>query len=206
MRLLRGNPFSCWRGAAILALSAVLAGCGTKAPPQSGQGQPGAVNVANAPLRISDRIKIDLTGTPETVEPSEQEISEDGTISIHFLGRVQAAGKTPSQLAEDIRAKLVPSIYAHANVTVLATARFFFVGGEINASGQGGRIVLSGPMTLTGAIDAAGGFSPFANRRKVRLTRVDGATIVVNCRKAVLHPEDDPPIYPGDRIFIPRRF
>jgi protein involved in polysaccharide export with SLBB domain len=61
-------------------------------------------------------------------------------------------------------------------------------------------------MTVTRAIATAGGFSPFANRKKVLLTRVDGKKFTINCRRAVLHPEDDLPVYPGDVIYIPRRF
>ncbi len=159
------------------------------------------------PLRVGDRIKIDIIGTPDNVEASEQEIKEDGTISLQMIGRIQAAGKTPGQLERDIQEALVPRFYAHASVTVSATARFFYVGGEVNQNGSGGgRIMISGPMTLTGAIDAAGGFNPFANRKKVRLTRVNGTVIIVNCRRAVLHSDEDPPVYPGDRIYIPRRF
>ena len=208
MRLLHRNPSSCGCGLAVLALASVLAGCGTNTPPplDQPQAQAQAPNGLTDPLRISDRLKIDLTGTPETIEPSEQEIKEDGTINIQLIGRVQAAGKTPGQGEKDIQDALVPRYYAHANVTVTPSGRFFYVGGETGPSSSGGRIIFSGPITVTRAIDAAGGFSPFANKKKVRLTRVDGKSLIVNCRKAVLHPELDPPVYPGDRIYVPRRF
>jgi polysaccharide export outer membrane protein len=206
MRLLDRIPSSCWHASAVLALVAVLAGCGTSAPPPAGQPQTSASNGLTDPLRISDRIKIDITGTPETIDPSEQEIKEDGTINVQGIGRIQAAGMTPGQLEKSIQAALVPSYYAHCNVTVSPTGRFFYVGGEVSPNGSGGRIIFSGPITVTRAIDSAGGFSPFANRRKVRLTRVDGTIFIVNCRKAILHPELDLSVYPGDRIYVPRRF
>jgi polysaccharide export outer membrane protein len=191
---------------AVLALAAVLAGCGTKAPPPANQSQAQATNGLTDLLRVSDRVKITITGTPETIDPVEMEIKEDGTISVQGVGRIQAAGKTPGQLEKDIQAALVPSYYAHCNVTVSPTGRFFYVGGEVNPSSSGGRIIFSGPITVTRAIDSCGGFSPFANKKKVRLTRVDGKSIIVNCRRAVTHPDEDPPVYPGDRIYVPRRF
>jgi protein involved in polysaccharide export with SLBB domain len=211
MRLIQriSSIYSC--GFAALALAAVVVGCASSTPPPAKQADPkaqsGATGALTDPLRISDRVKIEIFGTPEIIPASEQEIGGDGTVGLDLIGRVQAAGKTPVQVAKDIQDALVPKYYAHAAVTVTPSGRFFYVGGEVNGGGSGGgRIIYSGPITLTRAIDAAGGFNPFANRKKVRLTRVDGTTIIVNCRKAVLKPEDDPPVYPGDTIFIPRRF
>jgi len=206
MRLLHRNLFSCRCAFAVLALAGVLAGCGTNSPTPPNQPPPAGTGALTDPLRISDRVKIDITGTPETIEPSEQEIKGDGTVHIQMIGRVQAAGKTPVQLENDIQNALVPSFYTHANVTVTPSGRFFYVGGEVNSGGSGGRLIYSGPITVTRAIDAAGGFSPVANKRRVRLTRVDGTFKIVNCRKAITHPEEDPPVYPGDRIYVPRRF
>jgi polysaccharide export outer membrane protein len=190
----------------VLALAAVLAGCGTKPTPPLNQPQTPASNGLTDPLRVSDRVRIEIAGTPETIEPSEQEIKEDGTINIQGIGHVQAAGKTPGQLERDIQDGLVPRYYAHCSVTVAPAGRFFYVGGEVNHDSAGGRIIFSGPITVTRAIDAAGGFSPFANKRKVKLTRVDGTQQTVNCLKAIQHPELDISVYPGDRIYVPRRF
>jgi polysaccharide export outer membrane protein len=193
---------------AIGVLAAGIAGCGTTSPSSTTKSDPkdqkAPPSAATDALRVNDRIKIDITGTPETIEASDQEVAPDGTVKVHFAGNIQAAGKTTDQLARDIQDALVPKYYAHANVVVLSTGRYVYIGGEINERGQG-RVVISGPMTLTGVIDTAGGFSPFANRGKVRITRVDGTVLTVNCRKAVLHPELDPQIYSGDRIYIPRR-
>ncbi len=160
------------------------------------------------PLRVSDRIIVSITtGTAETIGANEQEIKEDGTIGVQGIsGRVQAAGKTPGQLEKDIQDALVPRYYAHATVTVTPSGRFFYIGGEVTPNSAGGRIMYAGPITVTRAIDAAGGFNPFANKKKVQLQRVDGTTIIVNCVKALQHPDLDPPVYPGDRIYVPRRF
>ncbi len=108
-------------------------------------------------------------------------------------------------LRKDIQDALVPKYYVHANVVVLPTGRYAYIGGEINP-GKEGRVAIVGQMTLTGLIDTAGGFNAFANRSKVRVTHVDGTSQTVNYRKAIVHPELDPRIYPGDRIYIPRRF
>ena len=209
MRLLRRVQYSLWRGVAIGVLAAGIAGCGTNSPSsttKNDQSDPKAPSSVNTDLlRVNDRVRIDITGTPETIEASDYEVAADGTIKIHFAGNIQAVGKTPDQLAKDIQDALVPKYYAHANVVVLPTGRYAYIGGEINP-GKEGRIVIAGQMTLTGLIDTAGGFNAFANRSKVQITRVDGKILKVNYNKAIRHPELDPPIYPGDRIYVPRRF
>jgi protein involved in polysaccharide export with SLBB domain len=102
--------------------------------------------------------------------------------------------------------KYVPEYYTHLNVTVTPTARYFYVEGEVNAGGGGGRIMYSGPITVTRAITSAGDFNAFANRKKVKLFRVNATSaITVNCIKALENPKLDLPVYPGDKIVVKRR-
>jgi protein involved in polysaccharide export with SLBB domain len=55
------------------------------------------------------------------------------------------------------------------------------------------------------AIITAGGFTDFANRRKVQLVRAkDGSTVTLDCNKARGNPELDLPVNPGDKIIVPR--
>jgi protein involved in polysaccharide export with SLBB domain len=63
-----------------------------------------------------------------------------------------------------------------------------------------------GETDIVKAISAAGDFTDFANKRKVRLTTADGHTKIINVRKAIEDPQYDVPVYPGDKIFVPRRF
>jgi protein involved in polysaccharide export with SLBB domain len=208
MRLLRATQIYCRCGLGVLALAGFLAGCGTKPPPTnpSDPQDPQAARGVTGILRVNDRLKIDITGTPKTIEPIETVIADDGTIPIPLLGPVKAAGETPGELGRNIQTGFVPRFYTHCNIAVTPTSQYFYVSGEMGQNSQGGRIPLSGPMTVSRAIATAGGFSPFANRKKVVLIRVNGTKITVNCRRAATHPEDDPPVYPGDSIYIPRRF
>ena len=204
----------CWRIAFGFAIGVALAGCATDNAQSTGPSAPPVAVPTNSvdplrrdPLRVADKIHVEFHGTPEQMPYSEQEIGEDGTITLEYIGRVQAAGKTPIELEKDIEAKYEAGYYTHINITVTTPMRFFYVGGQVNASSTGGRVPYSGPITVTQAIYAAGDFNDFANKKKVELTRV-GATnpIIVNCVEALRHPDKDPPVFPGDRIFVPRRF
>lgn len=211
MRLIRdGLSFVaaalCW-----LALTVVLVGCDTPkvsaAPPANpASSEPPATNAAyvKGALRIGDHVSVELTGVGETLQPILQEVAPDGTIGgLPFIDRIQAVGKTPSQLQNDIREAYVPEYYKHLSVTVTTPLRFFYVGGQVM---KGDRFPYTSPITVTAAIQAAGGFDPYANKKKVRLTRVDGQVLIVNCLEVLKNPEKDQPVYPGDKIDVPRRF
>jgi len=146
---------------------------------------------------------VEFSGVPDSIPPSEQDIKEDGSINLPYINRVKADGKSPSLLEKEIEASYVPAYYTHISITVTPVARYFYVGGQvINA----GRILYTGPITLMGAIQAAGDFNNFADRKHVQITRVGGKIEKVNCVKAISHPEQDVPVYPGDRIWVGRRF
>jgi protein involved in polysaccharide export with SLBB domain len=54
-----------------------------------------------------------------------------------------------------------------------------------------------------GAIQAAGGFTIFSDKKRVSVTRVDGTIITVRHVLNAKNPYKDLPIYPGDRIWVP---
>ena len=54
------------------------------------------------------------------------------------------------------------------------------------------------------AISVAGGFTDFAKKTNVRLTR-GGHTQVINVDKANKDPRYDAPVFPGDTILVKRR-
>ncbi len=155
------------------------------------------------PLEVGDGVEIDFSGSPNPMPSVRTEIKGDGTIHLDYINDVVAAGKTPGELEKEILQDYVPKYYTHLSVTVTPSGRFFFVDGEVMAPG---RILFNGPMTVTRGIAAAAGFNPFADKRHVKLYRVNAKkALTINCVKALDHPELDIPVYPGDKIFVNRR-
>ena len=68
------------------------------------------------------------------------------------------------------------------------------------------RQIYTGPITVLRAIDSAGGFSDFANRNNIELTRQTGEKIKVSWKKAVKDSKLDPEVYPNDQIIVHRRW
>jgi len=154
-------------------------------------------------FRVGDMVTVTFSGVvTEAVPAHEERIKEDGTITMHLIGSVQAAGKTPGELQKEIQEryrKYYPNIVA----TVKSFELFYYVGGEVRAPA---RVPWGGEITVTRAIQSVGDFTDFANRTKVQLIRANGTKITVNCKKAIEDPRLDPKVMPGDQIHVPRRW
>jgi polysaccharide export outer membrane protein len=154
-------------------------------------------------LHVGSSLTITLTDTPNPIPPFEGKIREDGTITLTLNQTFKADGKTPGELEKEIRERYVPDYFKRMTVSVKQEAMtlWYYVDGEVK---QPSRQLYSTRITLLKAIASASGFTDFANKKKVKLTRVDGRTQVVNCVKARDNPKLDPEVYPGDRIYVPR--
>jgi polysaccharide export outer membrane protein len=147
-------------------------------------------------------VHIVFTDTPQAIPPVDDKVKDDGTITLMFDKTFQAAGKTPGELAQEIRKRYVPDYFAQLTATVVRDVlRAYYVDGEVrNPSKQ----PYTGPMTLTQAIASAGGFTDFADKKRVKLIRANGKNETVNCKKLIDHPELDPEVFPGDKVHVPR--
>lgn len=97
-------------------------------------------------------------------------VRSDGKISLPLAGEVQAAGKTPLQLEQNLTEKLKNFITApEVNVIVQqVNSRKFNILGEV---GKPGSYPLTANTTIVDAIAAAGGFRDFAKKTGVYVLR-----------------------------------
>jgi len=192
------------RAACLALILAGFTGCTTgsdTAPPRpSTQGAaPAEVDL----LRAGDPVTITFSGVANVPNPHSERVKDDGTLTLPLNLRVKAEGLTRGQLQQKIYDIYVPNYFREQlTVTVQTENRFYFVNGEVRLPQ---RITYSGETTVMRAIASAGGFTDFANRRKVRVTRANGERLVVDCVKALTDDSADRPIYPGDRVEVERR-
>ena len=216
-----------WCCTGLLSLGAIsLSGCGTpqyafSGPDPAGVASPTGSTPVSVPapsdsasssnslgadwLSPGNKITITYSGIINAPPKHEEKVREDGYISPPLLGRpVMAAGKTIGQLQEELQKLYVPDYFTRAlTVTVATEERWFFVGGDVR---NPNRYLYSGQMTVLKAVQTAGGFTEFAKRTRVQITRADGRKETpVNCDKAVRNPKLDLAIFPGDQIFVDRR-
>ncbi|MES2708202.1 MAG: SLBB domain-containing protein [Verrucomicrobiota bacterium] len=119
---------------------------------------------------------------------------------------VPAAGLTPAQLATSIiwafaqeNAISVPSLRVALRLTCLSHT--ITVSGEVRMPGE---FPLRQDMTLMSAIIRSGGFSEFANRRKVKIIHKNGKTAIFDLRKIKPNGSNNPKLQEDDRIIVPR--
>ena len=185
-------------------LAFLTTGCETDtAPKPSAVAQPGALRGSSDNLRAGDKVTITLTDVPNGPLQSEHIIPDDGEITIHLDLKTKAAGKTKRQLQDDIRKLYVPQYYLRMTVNVKTEDRFVFASGEVKLPN---RYIYSGELSVLKVIATAGGFTDFANKKKVELARVNGTIERIDCVKALADSSLDLPVFPGEKVFVPRRF
>jgi polysaccharide export outer membrane protein len=156
--------------------------------------------VSTAQLRPGDSLSVALLGVPDASN-SVVQVDEQGFISLPFIGAIHASGTSAAELSQRVRQTyLEKKIYTAVDVSVNVTERFVYVGGEVV---HPGRIVWTPDLTLTKAIQTAGGFTLYAREAKVSLTR-DNAAYEINVQLAQKNPSQDPRLTPGDSIQVPR--
>ena len=191
----------------LAGLTLILTGCASNGKKADVMAAPEFVTMVGEDkvprLHIGDVVSVTFTGLPETVEPLDKPIKEDGTITLPDVGRVKAVGKTIGELEDAIHDLYVPKVYLHLNVTVKTSSdRVYSIRGEVRAPG---RLIYAGPITVSKAITSAGDFTDFANRSSVILTRSNGDRFKLNLNKILAGDQPDPPVYPGDQIEVGRR-
>jgi polysaccharide export outer membrane protein len=134
-------------------------------------------------------------------------VRPDGRISLPLVNDVQAAGLTPMQLAASVTAELRKYL-ADPRVTVVVTqinSQRIYVLGEVNKAGT---YALFPGMTLLQALSSAGGFTQFADVKKIYLLRTEngGQVKFLFNYKEVVHgraPEQNIALKTGDTIIVP---
>ena len=207
-----GNPAIC--AALLLVLVAAIllaAGCASKTPslaPSVVQEPFPTEGPAPYVLQVGDIIGIRFWDNPELDE--EMIIRPDGMISMPFIDEVQAAGRTPGELDEELT-RLYQQELARPTITVIvrdAVGQQIFVGGEVE---ERGLYDFRGRLSVFQAIQMAGDFLPSAYRAEVLVirTRPDGTRIArsldLNPVLSGANPNADLMLQAWDVVFVPRK-
>jgi len=153
-------------------------------------------------LSRGDRIMISLRGIPKA-EEIKNVIDGIGEVTLPLVGQVRVAGLTTSDAERLIESKYIDGgFYRGINVIVVAEDKVYFVQGEVSRQGK---FSMSGDVTLLQAITEAGGYTPFANRKNVKVIRGD-QVIFYNARDIENGEGNDPPVLADDIIVVQRRW
>jgi len=175
-----------------------------KAPADKVQSEPVSVAGPDYKIGADDMLHVSVWKEPDLTETLP--VRPDGKISLPLLNDVQAAGLTPSQLADGISTKL-KKYMSDPRVTVIVTAmnsQRIYVLGEVTHTGT---MALQPNMTVLQAL-ASAGFTQFANTKGIYVLRTDNGKqqkIPVNYKALLKGASIDQNLVlrPGDTIVVP---
>jgi polysaccharide export outer membrane protein len=158
-------------------LTVILSGCFSSNPRDiEAFTMPDMVEVSSKSYVLSppDEIEIHCSKVPE-IDLQRQQIRPDGKISFEGVGEMDAAGKTPAQVAAELRERIL-DLYQEdlvgekaVDVRVVAfRSKRYYVFGEV---GTPGAQVYSGRDTVIGAIALAGSPTVLAWRERIQIIR-----------------------------------
>lgn len=154
-------------------------------------------------LNVGDKVRVIFGDISDPPAPLDTQIPESGSVTLHLGYKFNFKGEHRDRLEQKIRDYYITNgLYRIITVSIEVPARPITVGGEVRTPNT---YPHPGKLTILKAIDLAGGFTEFADRRKVRIIR-SGKSSLVNCKKALDDPaKHDVEIFPGDKIQVDRR-
>jgi len=198
----------------LLAVTMLLAGLSSaqEAAPAANAGNQAAQASAAAPVATQE-YKIgaeDLLTVSVWREPDMSgavPVRPDGNVTIALLGDVPAAGMTAAQLSASIEEKLRKYL-TDPRVTVVVTevrSKRVYVIGEVARQGP---MTLTAGMRVSQAISSAGGFTQFANTKKILVLRNESGSqhkYKFNYKEFVegRNTAQDIPLIAGDTVVVP---
>lgn len=176
-------------------------------PPSLLDYHPGAYHIG-----VGDTLYITVWDHPELTVPAGPQqqatmagrpVQSDGTLFYPYIGKLQAAGKTPEQLREDISSRLsryVESPQVDVSVLTYASQRVWVTGAAQKSATVPLTVV---PLTLGDAISQAGLDQAQADLSGIKLTR-DGQTYAIDLER-LAQQSGSKPIYlkDGDTLYVP---
>ncbi len=164
------------------------------------------VDNSEQPYRIGREDVLDVAVWRDPDMSRTLPVRPDGFISMPITGDIQAAGKTPGQLAEEIKERLKPFVQ-DPRVTVIVrevnSSRVFVTGEVANP----GAYPLRGRVSLVQAIALAGGFTEFADSDGILIIRPGEKDTKIPVRYRDVLEADASEVElirrPGDTIVVP---
>ena len=170
------------------------------------------VSSTNYTLHPPDEIEIHCSSVPE-IDLQRQQVRPDGRIGFEAVGELYVAGKTPAQVANELKAKILELYQIEGDnpidVRVVAfRSKRIYVLGQVSSPGAQ---AYSGRDTVLGAIALAGSPTILAWEQRIQVIRPSGISNIkpkifeFNFDRAAAHGDatKDVLLQEGDIIYVP---
>lgn len=168
--------------------------------------------------RLAPGDRVSFRVMEEKIEPKPLLVADSGELEVPYVGRIMAKERTCQDLTREIKQKLEEK-YFHRATVVLSVELLNPVRGSVYLFGEvraaGSQPIPSGEaLTLAKAIIRSGGFTDFADKRRVKVTRetalpsgTTNQTFTVDIARVLQRGQlqQDLKLEAGDIIYIPTR-
>jgi polysaccharide export outer membrane protein len=179
----------------MVAAALVGTGCSHRAPAAEDQ----VKEISEFRLSREDVIEVSVWKEPEISRTMP--IRPDGKIAMPLIGEMQAEGKKPAELEQEIQ-KQLGAFVRDPRVTVIVHdvngARVFVTG----LVGRPGSFPLRSSMNVLQALALAGGLGEFADRGSIAIVRADGRRVEVDYEDLVTG-KSNVTLGAGDTVVVP---
>jgi polysaccharide export outer membrane protein len=177
----------------------------TAASPAQGPIAVGRAHDDKFEIGNGDHLSISVWKEPDVSRTAP--VRPDGKISLPLVGEIQAAGRTPLQLEQEITEKLRKYL-SDPEVTVMVDAAHIEKYNVLGQVAKPGSYPLIDGTTVVDAIAGAGGFRDFAKQKSIYILRESAkgeSRINFNFKDVVKgkHPEQNIKLEPRDTIVVP---
>ncbi len=194
--------------AVLLLLSACASTSGSNQPPKI---NPAAQAVSAYRIGVDDEVKVAVWQNPglDVSVP----VRPDGKISVPLVGDIDAGGRTPEEVAAEIKEKLATYVRDPQVTVILTQLRSHEYLSRVRVTGavrQPVSVPYRQGMTVLDAVLAAGGTNEFAASDRTELYRKEGEgthAYAVRLDQILQKGEltTNYPVQPGDVITVPER-
>jgi len=191
----------------LFSFSGLVAAADRDSPPPA----PPSLPVQAYHIGVDDLVQVSVWRNPEL--GATVPVRPDGKISLPLVGDVAAGGRTPEQVAAEVKEKLEAYVRDPQVAVILTELRSNEYLSRVRVTGavrQPVSITYRQGMTVLDAVLAAGGPNEFASSDRTELYRKDGAgtkTFDVRLGKIMQKGElaTNFAVQPGDIITVPER-
>ncbi len=169
---------------------------------------------SQTPIQIGDQLAFRILEDENSA--TSLTVSDSGQVRVPYVGSMTAVNRTPRDLAFQIKQALERNLYKKATVMISVERPTTRSPGKVYLTGEVAKpgvieLRANESLTLTQAILEVGGFSDFANKRKVKLVRKSASSsqvkiidvsVVIDQGRTDL----DVALKPGDVVVVPARF
>ncbi len=169
---------------------------------------------SQTPIQIGDQLAFRVLEDEDSA--TSLTVSGSGQVRVPYVGGMTAVNRTPRDLAYQIKQALERNLYKKATVMISVERPTTRSPGKVYLTGEVAKpgvieLRANESLTLTQAILQVGGFSDFANKRKVKLVRKSASSsqvkiidvsVVIDQGRTDL----DVALKPGDVVVVPARF